>query len=94
MREFWNYAQANKNRIEAQADTVFVLPQDYGWGMRTPEDKIWGLWPADNSSAIIWDKMNTLIGKYGFKLDIVYDDPKFNSSAKYSTVHFWNSTIG
>ena len=94
MREFWNYAQANKNRIEAQADTVFVLPQDYGWGMRTPEDKIWGLWPADNSSAIIWDKMNTLIGKYGFKLDIVYDDPKFSSSAKYSTVHFWNSTIG
>jgi hypothetical protein len=37
--------------------------------------------------------MNKLIEKYGLKLDIIYDDPKFNFEEKYAKVYFWNSTI-
>jgi hypothetical protein len=69
---------------------AFILPKDYGWGMRNPDDKIWGVWSLDDLSTLIWDKMNSLITKWGLKLDIIYDDVRFNSKEKYSKVYFWN----
>jgi len=36
--------------------------------------------------------MEKLIGKYGLKLDIVYDDPRFPVQKKYATIYYWNST--
>ena len=72
---------------------ALVLPKDYGWGMRQPYDKIWGLWPADEKSPLIGASISKLIKKYGLKLDIIYDDPKFNFTEKYSEIYFWNSTI-
>lgn len=95
MQQFWNYAKANpRDLAKTQAQVAFVLPQDYGWGMRTINDNIWGIWPADNNSAFIWQNMNFLIEKYGLKLDIIYQD---NSTAKlsiyYSKVYFWNQII-
>jgi len=72
---------------------AFVLPKDYGWGMRHPEDRIWGLWPADEKAPIIWQNMNKLIEKYGMKLDIIYDDPQFKTSEKYQEIYFWNRTV-
>ncbi len=94
MRDFWTYINARPRnifgRVEAQA--VFVLPKDYGWGMRKPLDNIWGLWPADEKAPLIWESMNKLIAKYGLSLDMVYDD-NLNLSNRYSEVYFWNSSI-
>ena len=70
-----------------------MLPKDYGWGMRHPDDKIWGLWPADAKSPVIWNNMNKLTEKYGTKLDIIYEDPQFNVAGKYQKTYSWNSTI-
>ncbi len=94
MKKFWNLIGFPRKMLyEVKGEVVLVLPKDYGWGMRNPEDKIWGLWPPDYLSPQIWNIMNKLIEKYGLKLDIIYDDPKFNFEGKYSKIYFWNSTI-
>ena len=94
LEEFWNYIHAYpRKESETEEKVAFVLPKDYGWGMRTPEDKIWGLWPADDLAPIIWNKMIQLIDEHSLKLDILYDDPKFEFKQKYQTIHYWNGTI-
>jgi len=94
MQEFWKYVNDNPDKNGATMGKVaFVLPKDYGWGMRSATDNIWGLWPADEKAPVIWENMNKLIQKYGLELDIVYDDDRFNIGEKYSTVYYWNSTI-
>ena len=93
IQQFWKHIHEYPGDYgKITGDVAFVLPKDYGWGMRSPDDSIWGLWPADNLSSVIWDKMNTLIERYGLRLDIVYDDPRF-SFAEYSKVYYWNSSI-
>ncbi len=92
MQEFWNYAKTHpRDPAKTQADVALVLPKDYGWGMRRPDDKIWGLWPADNDSAIIWQNLNAFTQKYGLKLDIIYDDEK-PITKNYSEQYLWNQT--
>ena len=94
MKQFWNQIHAFPETMltKTRGEVAFVLPKDYGWGMRRPDDRIWGHWLPDNSSTSIWENMSTLIGKYGLKLDIIYDDPQFSYAGKYSKIYFWNST--
>jgi hypothetical protein len=93
MQQFWQHVCDHPEDYGKTAEQVaFVLPKDYGWGMRTVDDKIWGLWPADTLSPVIWENMNRLIEKYGTQLDIVYDDPMF-SYDNYREVFFYSSTI-
>lgn len=93
MQKFWQYVCKHPEDYgKTGGQVAFVLPRDYGWGMRSPDDKIWGLWSADELSPIIWENMNNLIEKYGIKLDIVYDDPRF-SYETYNEVFFYNSTF-
>ena len=92
MQQFWTHIHEYPGDYgKVLSDVAFVLPKDYGWGMRSPDDSIWGLWQADNLSSVIWDKMNTLVERYGLGLDIVYDDPRF-SLAEYSELYYWNSS--
>jgi hypothetical protein len=95
MERFWNYVHSYPREIYGKVDgqVAFVLPKDYGWGMRSLEDSIWGLWSADEKAPLIWENMNKLIARYGLKLDIVYDDARFNLAGKYAKVYFWNATI-
>jgi hypothetical protein len=95
MQQFWNYVHDHPRGTNGKVDgtVAFVLPKDYGWGMRSATDNIWGLWPADQKAPVIWENMNKLIQKYGLELDIVYDDARFNIGEKYSEVYFWNATI-
>jgi hypothetical protein len=95
METFWNMTQSPQNSLERiEAEAAFVLPKDYGWGMLRPDDNIWfPEWGPDNKSALIWENMNTLIAKYGLKLDIIYDDPRFSFEEKYSNIYMWNDQI-
>jgi hypothetical protein len=94
LEEFWNYIHKySRKESKPEEKVVFILPKDYGWGMRNPEDIIWGLWPADDLAPIIWNKMNQLINAHGLNLDIIYDDPKFDYKQKYQTIYYWNATI-
>ncbi len=94
MQEFWRYTRDNPEQRGATVGQVaFVLPKDYGWGMRRIEDNIWGIWQPDEKAPLIWENMNKLISQYGLQLDIIYDDAKFNYKEKYAAVYLWNATI-
>ncbi len=96
METFWNMTRSfNQNSIEKiKGEIAFVLPKDYGWGMRWLTDKIWQPeWGPDNRSQIIWENMNKLIDKYGLRLDIIYNDTRFDFPRKYSDIYYWNSVI-
>ena len=71
---------------------MLVLPQNYGWGMRDPNDSIWGLWEPDDKSQQIWQLSCSLLEQYGYGLDIVYDDPDIPVEGKYPKIYYWNHT--
>ena len=93
MEQFWDHIHKHPEDYgKTKGQVAFVLPRDYGWGMRQPNDSIWGLWPADNLSSVIWEKMTQLTERYGLNLDIVYDDPGIRLDG-YSKVYYWDSDI-
>lgn len=93
LQQFWDHIQQNPEeygRTEAQA--ALVLPKNYGWGMRHPDDKIWGYWGPDEISPQIWELSQYLLDQYGLALDIVYDDPNFPIEEIYEEIYYWNYT--
>jgi hypothetical protein len=92
LEKFWNHIHTSPKKTIQNGQVALVLPKDYGWGMRYPNDNIWGLWPADDLVPQIGRKISTLLDQYGFNLDIIYDDPQFNYTEKYSTIYYWNGT--
>jgi hypothetical protein len=93
MKKFWNYVKANpRKENDVQDKVAFVLPADYGYGFRGPNDTIWGLWSADNLSANIWNSVNSLVEQYKINIDVIYDDDLQFSISNYSKLIFWNET--
>jgi hypothetical protein len=92
LKQFWQYAQDNPKENTPTTDRVaYVLPKDYGYGFRGPNDKIWGLWEADDLSYEICVNLNTLMEQYGNKLDIIYDDElELNNTYGYRKLIYWN----
>ena len=72
---------------------VLVLPKNYGFGLRYPEDNIWGFWSPDEKTQQVWSISQKLLSMYGLGLDIVYDDPAFPVAGKYQQVYYWNQTV-
>jgi hypothetical protein len=93
LKRFWQYIQENPRPTDAIEDRVaYVLPKDYGYGLRGTNDKIWGLWEADNLSSKVWNDANSLVDQYGWKLDIIYEDALQPNGFRYSKLVFWNGT--
>lgn len=94
LESFWNDVVQNPEVKQGsiRGEAVLGLPKNYGWGMRRIDDKIWGLWEADEKSEQIWNLRGDLIQKYGLNLDIVYDDPEFPVEGKYVQTIYWNQT--
>ena len=94
LERFWNEVVQNSSVVHGgiKAKAVLVLPKDYGWGMRNPQDSIWGLWKADSSSQQLWNQVQNKIAEYGSKLDVVYDDSSYPVVGRYSQVFYWNQT--
>ena len=96
IEQFKNYVSNNpQNQTSNNEKLAYVLPNNYGWGLRNPTDKIWGVWEADDKSAIIWSDLSGFIEQYGFDFDIVVDSPWLRAFAKqhYDTLIFWDGTI-
>ena len=77
-------------------EVAYIVPADYGFGFRNPNDTIWGLFPADElSSKIFYDTNIILPSKYGSHFDILYDEPQIIAPLlkNYSEVFYWNQTI-
>jgi hypothetical protein len=90
LERFWkNVVQSSKVKHGGiKTEAVVVLPHNYGWGMRHPQDSIWGIWPADDTSQQIWSQLQNKIDKHGLKLDIVYEDPNY-PVVDYKNVYYW-----
>jgi hypothetical protein len=95
MQQFWQYIQSNPRlSVSPSRRTAFVLPNDYAYGFRGPNDKIWGLWQADNFTVQLCVNLYNVLQQYGSKLDIIYDDPAFpRYTSVYGRLIFWNGTI-
>ena len=95
IKQFWNniHSSTQNSFGKSKGQVAFVLPTDYGWGMRQINDRMWGLWDAPNNSSQIWENLNKLTDKYGPNLDIVYEDQNVNIQGLYSQTYLWNSTI-
>jgi hypothetical protein len=94
LEKLWHEISQNPRKTsESQAEVALVLPRNYGWGMRNPEDKIWGFWGPDERSPQIWEISRRLLSQYGTGLDIIYDDPAFPVTGKYPIIYYWNQTV-
>ncbi len=94
LEQFWKDARTGSIKYgSVKAEAVLVLPRNYGWGMRNPDDRIWGFWNSDDKSPQIWQLSRALLSQYGFRLDIVYDDPEFPVAGRYPQIYYWNSTL-
>jgi hypothetical protein len=96
IKEFKIYVANNfRNNILTTPKIAYVIPENYGWGLRTPTDKIWGVWEADNKAPTIWNSLNNMINDYGYNFDIIVDSNWTRLFAKnqYSTLFWWNGTI-
>ena len=93
LKQFWEYTQNNPRTTETyNAQIAYVLPKDYGYGFRGPNDKIWGLWKADELSLEISYHLGYFLEEYGTNIDIIYDDG-IEYDTHYNKYIFWNGTI-
>ncbi len=96
LQKFWNVLNNNPNSIAQNKATVaYVLPQNYGFGFRSSNDNIWGLFPADNLTQKISADIHFLLAKYNSSLNVIYDDPQVIDSTlnNYQKVFYWNETV-
>ena len=101
MKAFWQYTQDNPRTVSQPSDrSVYVLPEDFGYGFRSPNDTVWGLWYPDwNGTASLTFVTDismclvTFLQMFGSNLDIIY--PGGNQpvqSIGYQNVIYWNDT--
>lgn len=96
LKDFWNYQKNNppSDANYEQVKTAYVMPADYGFGLRYPTDNIWGLWGADNQSQKIWSDASNLSQQYGANFDIVFNEPQYaqDFQNRYESLIYWNQT--
>ncbi len=93
LKLFWEYTKDNPRMNKSIKERVaYVLPKDYGYGFRGPNDKIWGLWEADDFSLELSTSLGSMLEEYGTDLDIIYDDG-IEFDKLYGKYVFWNGTI-
>jgi hypothetical protein len=95
MQKFWNYVQANPQAESSSMDRVaYVLPDEYAYGFRGHNEKIWGLFPLDDFTRTLYEGLTNAIDQFGDQLDIIYNDPAFpNYTSLYGQLVFWNGTV-
>jgi len=93
LQRFWNDIHHNGFPDLSGPEAALVLPENYGWGMRDPNDTIWGFWPPDGKTLQVAMATSTLLSRYGTTLDVVYDDPQYPvANVGYQHVYYWNQT--
>jgi hypothetical protein len=95
IKEFKRYVLANpQNKTSNLAKVAYILPDNYGFGLRRPDDTIWGVWTADNKSQVIWDGVMKMVEQYGDQFDIIVGSPWTILFGKYhyDKIIWWNST--
>ena len=94
LEEFWieiNRLSDLEEKSEIiKPDVVLVLPRNYGWGMRHPDDRIW-FWGPDEKTLQIWEFSRELILQHGLNMDIIYQDSQYSDLDQYGTIYYWDN---
>ncbi len=69
-----------------KADSVLVLPQNFGGGLRWRTGIVWGIFKPDDASGKLWDLLQDGLTVHGLKLDVVYEDSAFPLPPNYLNV--------
>jgi hypothetical protein len=94
LRNFWNYTISNSpDSSSSIGREAFVLPKDYGYGFRGPNDTNWGFWGGDSFSDQLTTTLYNLMNQFGPSLDIIYNDQINLQTSAYNEFIFWNGTI-
>ncbi len=93
LESFWSDVVKNPEEIQGsiKADSVLVLPKNYGWGARWEEDKVWGIFRADKQTSQIWSLVQATLQDHGLTTDIIYDSSEFLLPTSYSNVSYCNN---
>ncbi len=92
LERFWSQVVQNpekSNNVEMRG--ALVLPASYGWGMRHLNDTIWGIWTADENAPQVYNAVQNMLESRNGKIDIIYQDPAYPATSKYSQVFYWSS---
>jgi hypothetical protein len=92
LENFWSNVVKNPQITQGtiEADSVLVFPKNYGWGMRTSEDKIWGVLKADDQTHQFWELKQIVLQNHGLRTDIVYEDEAYPLREGYQNIYYWN----
>ena len=98
LQTFWQELHANPGQFKSTpAKAAYVAPADFGFGFRSIYDSIWGLFPSGSSpySAGVWSGTQTLLAKYGYGLNIVFDNPTVIQPTlkNYQKVYYYNESV-
>ncbi len=88
LENFWNEVINNPSVIHGsvKADSVLVLPNNFGGGLRWRDDIVWGVFKANENSGKLWDSTQSALASHGYALDIVYEDAAYPLSTQYKNI--------
>ena len=93
LQSFWNDITHNKICRPKRSRGGFGVASKFGWGMRNPNDTIWGFWTTDNRTLQVAIAVSTLLARVRRQLDIVYEDSAYPvANGHYQHVYYWNQT--
>ena len=93
LQRFWNDITTKKYADLSIPQAALVLPKNFGWGLRNPNDTVWGFWLTDNRTNQVAIVTAMCIYYYGVNLDIVYEDSTYPiTNVAYQKVYYWNAT--
>lgn len=89
LASFWRDVVDNSSVAQGsiKADSVLVLPRNYGWGMRWENDRIWGIFNANETTQRLWSLKQSVLVDNDLKIDIVYENSDFSYTTKYQDVY-------
>ncbi len=89
---FWNYVELNPDKHGSmKADTAVVLPQDYGFGFRSPIDSVWQNHEVESSTQKMYMDVTSFVNQHNSSVDVVYSDSEVQNSlqTKYCKILNW-----
>ena len=91
VKTFWKDVIKNPEVIQGsiKADTLVIFPKNYGWGTRWAEDKVWGIFKADQQTQQLWTLMQTTLEKHGLNTDIIYEDTNYPPPSTYQNIYHY-----
>jgi hypothetical protein len=93
LQRFWNDITTKKYADLSIPQAALVLPKNFGWGLRNPNDTMWGFWLTDSRTNQVAIVTAMCIYYYGVNLDIVYEDSAYPiTNVAYQKVYYWNAT--